>query len=1151
MHDLTLIDSRYQVLRTIGSGGMGVVYLAVDSRRGNQIVALKLATAASRDESEGFQSEFRNIRGVLHPHIPQVFDFGALPDAQNTHYFTCEFVDGKPLDNLTDNWTPEQLRFALVALCRALAFLHSRNLLHRDIKPENVLAKLDAAGNFSVLKLVDFGLAGDDAHADNGDPAGTIDYMAPELLRSNKSSVATDLYALGMLLYRVATGRFPFEGENPLSVAQQRAQYEAPHPLRFKPELPVGIADVIASLIKIKPEERPQSARHVVAMLNERDGCDFDYETPETRKAYISSSASITHLETREWLAQEKLALLAGKSPRDVVVNGSPGLGRTRLLKEFASELTMAGLQVRLIAGLSDLPHPNRLPQVVFVPDAHQLTEADFQYLREKIPGKRWWIVAGSFNPNVPTWFDNFHHITLEPLDQEGIRNFISVTFPDNKFPHDLDERLLGITLGFPSALESALEELLQAGQLRIGLQGWEILPGRWNFPIHHHTVRAVKERIAALSSCAQRALAALCCSQVPLPGEFHSSFSGVQCANAPKTVAEELAAQKWVSLIGENYAVEFDAVRQVVIASLTDDEKRELHAALYRLWKNATHLKPELREQEIAFHDCLARLFETSPEELDRVVSQAIREGKLAWARNFIEPSLDFAPLLHRDQLLILLSKIEYTEGDIAVAAKLLGEVVANGRAEVKPENISLLARYAALQEKLGATDLAEEILKRCYDQLTPDRDEAAGPVYGTLAWIAFKRGDAERARKLAEEGLVRIAPNSADPGYALLLNTVATLAFYRGDNDVARVYWQRCLEVNEAIGDRKGIANMFNNLGVLAAQSGDRLRARTLWERCAEIAKEIDDIHRLAGIYNNLGIDSLETGELRGAEEYYLKSIVLFRRMNSPREEAEILSNLGELAFHRADYPRAMAFLQSSAKIAAQNGDQEGQIEPLVYLGKLLLTLEQTENAEAILTGAQELAAAVGSRKGEGQAWEGLAMIRARRRDFTSANEAVAHAKILLSDDVDPLALLHLHLTRCQIAADEQNDKLVVEALHDARTVADTKWDPYTAARTQLAAVLFAGESLDPAEWTMTLRKLSVYPDFLWKFHWATARKLVTSGQIKKALEEFGRGIAVLKSISSRLPDQQRDAYLKAPHIARFKDEAVQLRQSLQAER
>jgi tetratricopeptide (TPR) repeat protein len=454
-------------------------------------------------------------------------------------------------------------------------------------------------------------------------------------------------------------------------------------------------------------------------------------------------------------------------------------------------------------------------------------------------------------------------------------------------------------------------------------------------------------------------------------------------------------------------------------------------------------------------------------------------------------------------------------------------------------------------LREKLGYSDEAEIILKRCLPHFNEDTLQAAGSVYGTLAWIAFKRGEGEHARELAEEGLVRMPHDTTDAGYALLLNTVATLAFYRGDTEVARAYWQRCLEVYEALADRKGIANMYNNLGVLAAQAGDRLRARDLWGRCATISREIDDIQRLAGIYNNLGIDSLETGNLREAEENYLRALALFRRMESPREQAEILSNLGELAYQRADYTRALAYLNEAVNRASEIGDQETKLEPMVYMGKLLLTLEEVEESEKLLHSAQEIAAMIGTRKAEGQAWEGLAALFARRNEFDRASAAADRASELLADEADPLALLHLHLTRCQIAAESGlKDQIQVE-LDNARKVADTKWDPFTAARTQLTESLYVGVPLEPAKWQVALRKLSIYPDLLWKFHWATARQFTRTGQPKKALDEYGRGVAVLKAIAARLPEEKQTPFLHAPHILKFRQEAVELHKSLQAQR
>ncbi len=377
---------------------MGVVYLVVDTRRSNQIMALKTLKGLHDEASvESFRSEFRNIRGVIHPHIPEVFDFGALPKEQGGYYFTSEFVDGKPLDQLASEWRPDQLRTVLVSLCRALAFLHSRGLLHRDIKPDNVLGRFNLQGEFTTLKLVDFGLAGQH-EATYEDAGGTLDYMAPEIVQTGQSSIASDLYALGMLMYRLAVGHLPFDGVDAVAKAQNRTKLEAPHPLRFRPDLPVGLADVIAALVQINPDERPRSARHVIAMLNERDGFAFDYETPETRHAYISSSGMVTNVAARSELAEQRTKLLEGVQPQNILIAAEAGLGRTRLLKEFAVELTLVGLKARVVQTIRDLPTIGNCPDVMLVPDAGVLPNEKLKEIAATAACHEcWWIIAGSF----------------------------------------------------------------------------------------------------------------------------------------------------------------------------------------------------------------------------------------------------------------------------------------------------------------------------------------------------------------------------------------------------------------------------------------------------------------------------------------------------------------------------------------------------------------------------------------------------------------------------------------------------------------------------------------------------------------------------------------------------------------------------------
>lgn len=1149
MQDSTSIESRYQILRTIGVGGMGVVYLVVDTRRGNQIMALKTLKGL-HDESaiESFRAEFRNIRGVIHPHIPEVFDFGALPKDQGGYYFTSEFVDGKPLDQLTKEWQPDQLRTVLVSLCRALAFLHSRGLLHRDIKPDNVLGRFNLKGEFTTLKLVDFGLAGQHEMLFE-DAGGTLDYMAPEVIQTGQSSVASDLYALGMLMYRIAVGRLPFDGDDAVAKAQIRTKQEAPHPLRFRPDLPIGLADVIAALVQINPEDRPRSARHVIAMLNERDGFTHDYETAETRKAYISSSGMVTNAVARVELAAQKRTLIEGGRPENLLIAAEPGLGKTRLLKDFAVELTLNGITSRVIHNSRELPAPGNCPDVLLIIDADTLPIEKLREIASTAScSKCWWIIAGGFERGIPEWMSEWKILRLAPLDSSGIDEFVCSTFPDNTFPTDFRKRLLGQTLGYPSALEAALEELVTSDFLRIGLMGWELMPGRWKLPIHEHVAKAINAKLERLSECSRSVLSCLACSLSPLPYNVIKNVIAPNQCTTSQMILDDITATGWTETGEHGIELTHQAVNMFISSQIADYERRSLHAVMHRFWSIAADVNEEARSEELLFHDFLSGMFKTNVSDTERILEDAIRKGKLVWARKLIETSKRDAPESHRLVLKTALSRIEYTEGDFNRAAILLGEITNQGSIPVTRHNLALLSRYANLREKLGHAEEAEEILTRCLDLLDENTSQAAGSVYGTLAWISFKRGDGERARVLAEEGLVHLRSDSTDAGFALILNTVATLAFYRGDTDVAKAYWQRALEVYEALADRKGIANMYNNLGVLAAQAGDRLRARNLWERCVEISKEIDDVHRLAGIYNNLGIDSLETGHLREAEEFYLKALSLFRRMESPREQAEILSNLGELAYQRADFPRAQAYLNEAVKQSSEIGDQESQLEPLIYMGRLLLALEDIEQSEKVLNNVQEIAATIGTRKAEGQAWEGLASLFARRNEFERAFAASERARELLADEADPLALLHLHLTRCQIAADSGKQDVVGDELLQAHKVADTKWDPYTAARTQLTESFYAGISIEPAKWQVALRKLSIYPDLLWKFHWATGRQFARAGQAKRALDEYGRGVAVLKAIATRLPETQQGQFLHAPHILKFRQEAVELRKSLQ---
>jgi serine/threonine protein kinase/Tfp pilus assembly protein PilF len=1154
MPNQELLDSRYRILRTIGSGGMGVVYLVADTHKENNTIALKISSRGNDVVfADEFKAEFKSIRGVKHPHIPEVYDFGTLTDQDHSLYFTSEFIDGQPLDKIATTWTPDQLREILVSLCRALAFLHSRSLLHRDIKPENVLGKLDADGRFTLLKLVDFGLAASTSASLN-EISGTLGYLAPEVVRGEPHTGQSDLYSLGLLLYRLATGNLPHSELDPMTAAKMRSQSEISSPLRFRDDLPVGLADVISAMVRLNAKDRPQSPRHVIALLNEREGSDFPYETVESSRAYIRSAALITNREARRELSLTKDSLLKGSAPRSIFLRSHPGMGRRRLIQDFQSELTLSGISCRIANNQSELPTASDCPRVVIVPEVSGVDPESFCNTLCELAGNGvLWVIGGrQLAEACEQSFDAFKILDLYPLNADGVKEFIETTFPENSFPDSLVDRLLSETLGIPSALEHILNQLQERELLRIGLFGWELLPGDWSIGMHGDVSLFIRETKASLSVLARNKLQFLAGSRVPLPDAvLERALEALKSSvSATVSTAKTLEQTGWVANTDSGQWIRFEAVRSSIAEDIEPESSKYLHGLLQSAWETSPHIESAQREREILYHDFKAENWQTSAADAERILQNAIDQGLLHWTHELLKWCIrKGVPDNLKTVIHVALSKIEYIEGDASRAAELLGEILDQGEAEITSENLPLLTRYANLEEKLGRTDVAEKILNRALDLLTPKHSAAASSVYGTLAWIAFKQGEQEIASKLAEEGLSRVPFDAADPGFALLLNTFATLAFYKGDSDSAAAYWQRCMEVSQKLGDKKSIANMYNNLGVLAAQGGDRIRARNLWEQCAEIAREINDIHRLAGIYNNLGIDALETGQIREAEEYYLKSLTLFRRMQGPREQVELLSNLGELSYYRTDYPRAQAYFREALDLAAKLGDKESQIEPMVYLGKLFIVLDHLEQAEATLNSAQKIAHDTGVKKGEGQALEGLARIYARNGMTEKLNEALEQAHRLLPGDIDPLASIHLNLTECRIRAEKGDLNKAATALNNARQVADIKWDPYTAARTEVYGLLFANEELDEKQRKLAIRKLNVFPDFLWGLHWAEARKNVKAKAIKKALDEFGKGVSILKAIASRLSEKDRESYLNSPMIRQFKSEALEARKLLAA--
>ncbi|MEA2165603.1 MAG: eukaryotic-like serine/threonine-protein kinase [Thermoanaerobaculia bacterium] len=259
-----MFGNRYRMVALLGKGGMGEVYRADDLKL-NQAVALKLLPkqlGGDEKRRERLLGEVRVARQVAHPNVCRVYDVGEI---EGEYFITMEYVLGEDLASLIHRIGRFQKEKGIEIarqICAGLAAAHERGILHRDLKPANIM--LDERGR---VRVTDFGLAAavDDAGTNAGE--GTPAYMAPEQLAGREISARSDIYALGLVLYELFTGKRAFNATSVVELREQREQRSITEPSQIVDDLDPAVERVILRCLEPEPRDRPQSVLAVMAAL--------------------------------------------------------------------------------------------------------------------------------------------------------------------------------------------------------------------------------------------------------------------------------------------------------------------------------------------------------------------------------------------------------------------------------------------------------------------------------------------------------------------------------------------------------------------------------------------------------------------------------------------------------------------------------------------------------------------------------------------------------------------------------------------------------------------------------------------------------------------------------------------------------------------
>jgi serine/threonine protein kinase len=259
----TLIAGRYRLDELIGQTGMSEVWLGTDLELGRR-VALKLL--APNADTARFEREARAVASLGHPNITQLYDYG---EEDGRPYMVLEYLPGGTLEErLRDGkrLSDEDTWAIAAALAAGLAHAHSRDVVHRDLKPANVL--FDEEGR---AKLADFGIArmaaGEGTLTEAGTVLGTATYISPEQAAGAPASAASDVYSFGVMLYRMLTGRLPFESSDPMELVALHRDAPVPPLAELREDAPGVLESATTAALAKDPADRPQNGRELLAAL--------------------------------------------------------------------------------------------------------------------------------------------------------------------------------------------------------------------------------------------------------------------------------------------------------------------------------------------------------------------------------------------------------------------------------------------------------------------------------------------------------------------------------------------------------------------------------------------------------------------------------------------------------------------------------------------------------------------------------------------------------------------------------------------------------------------------------------------------------------------------------------------------------------------
>lgn len=902
-----VLGNRYHLIDQIGAGGMGTVHLAYDHLTG-QSLALKrvrvntgdllFASRVPGDTSitelrRALAAEFRILASIRHPHIISVLDYGF--DEFGSPYFTMPYLDhAQTISEATFTTTYDQKITLLIQTLGALAYLHRRGVIHRDLKPTNIL--IDDRGQ---VKLLDFGLSA--ALSDRPSMGGTLLYMAPETLRDGEYSLATDLYAMGLISYELFTGTTLFSAPTHIQLMMNIMGETPSLSAVGNPALEA----IIARMLARAPKDRPQDAHEIINALSKLIPDPPPIDHPTMQESYLRSAPFVGREQEFAELEKALNQMVAHKQGALWLVGGESGVGKSRLVEEMRITALVQGLIVlrgQAVEGGS-LPYQLWIEVVESLALHVNLKELEQATLSTLAPRLRELIPEPA--PALPPLEGAAEVVRLATVLLQGLQR---LKRPTLLILEDL--QWAGESLPLLQHVERGLDTLPHL--LIVGTYRTDELPELPTLlPAAHPLLveRLNRAQIDTLST----AILGKAGRDPELLELLETETEGnlLFLVETIRALAETAGGLSRVGQAALPKHILADGVEQVLRRRLNRVEAQyqpiqQLAAVLGR------EVEPEMLERAFAqplvegwLHNAADVSVLEARERRWRFTHDQLRQSVLRGLSH--ELSVD----LHRQSASLI--EALYPEQDERYAERLERHWRYAG-------NLSKTVHYATLAAqnliwRMGQFARARNLLEHTLGLIEAGTDPAAEMklhiLRGHTLAAAGIHQTALEALKRGMDLAVQIGDQSWQAG-ALRGMTIAYSGL--GLIDQAIESGERSVSLYRALGDWDSVAGALDFLQIPYREQENNEASRRCLDESAALYQKLGDQAGLAGITRRRGTLALEQQDYPRAQALYEESIALCRAINASQSLAYALMNLGLVMHFQENLGRARTALQEA---------------------------------------------------------------------------------------------------------------------------------------------------------------------------------------------------------------------------------------------